>query len=225
MSDVFTVTVTMPERGTFLVRAATHFADVPYPAGTRGVVKFDYGTDVGVLSPVVRYDSALHGARLPGFRLERLVTADDEAHIAENDRRAEEMKRVFVEALREVAEDVRIAAVRLSFGRDRFFVRYTAPRPRLDLSRAAEALKQRWGVSVHMWQLGLRDEVACVGALGPCGRVCCCASWQRRPPSPIVAPAGLNPVLANGACGRYKCCWAFEAEGAEQDAVQERSGK
>ena len=63
------------------------------------------------------------------------------------------------------------------------------------------------------------DEVGLLGGLGPCGRPCCCATWQRRYPSHLNADRfrGENPARLNGTCGRFKCCLAFERDGREAE--------
>ena len=62
--------------------------------------------------------------------------------------------------------------------------------------------------------MGPRDEVRVMGALGPCGRVCCCSSWQQKYPGGLTPDAfkgsGMNAAAINGICGRFKCCLAFE---------------
>ena len=64
-------------------------------------------------------------------------------------------------------------------------------------------------------ELEARDEVSEIGGLGPCGRVCCCCSWQRRYPSKLAPDRRTSsslPALMNGTCGRFKCCLAFERD-------------
>lgn len=85
--------------------------------------------------------------------------------------------------------------------------------------RSTEMLKQRFGAEVEIRKAGIRDEFAALGAIGPCGRVCCCASG--------ILPSGiqkvslktakcqnhsLNPSSINGQCERVKCCFAFESQ-------------
>ena len=59
-----------------------------------------------------------------------------------------------------------------------------------------------------------RDEVSLTGALGPCGRRCCCCDWQARYPQGLtgdrVRAQGGSVGAPNGICGRYRCCLAFE---------------
>lgn len=201
--------VVMPEKGIFLVRCPS----APPPCGTRAVVALDYGPDMGLVTSGGPYDPARHGARPPGFSLVRAKTAADDAVLAENERLAQTMRAAFQRAARAAGLDLRVPYARLSFARTRLFIRYAADAaPPPDLSRPVAELRRLFGVSVNAWQMGPRDEVSVLGGLGPCGRPCCCATWQTRyPAAPVAARTkGLNPASLNGTCGRAKCCLAFE---------------
>lgn len=93
-----------------------------------------------------------------------------------------------------------------------------------DARPLALALQRRFGLRIELRQVGVRDETALLGGLGPCGRHCCCASWQRQFRSVNVRMAktqelSLNPASINGNCGRLKCCLRFEVE-AYREAAQ-----
>ena len=217
MSQEFLISkVLMPERGVFIVRVEDALvASGTVSEGTTGrfIVMLDYGEDVGSVTETALYDPAVHGERVPGFRLMRPFLPQDEGTLAENEVRAEKMRATFLAAVRGTLPGLRIPCARLSFGRRRLFLRYVCEQPHPDFSAAQEMLKRRFGVEASLWAMGPRDEVAEFGALGPCGRVCCCCSWQRRYPSHL-APDRRNalPALMNGTCGRFKCCLAFERE-------------
>ena len=214
--------VLMPERGVFLVRVDDDLAFAGAVAvGTRGrfVVSLDYGEDVGTVVATERYDPAQHGTRIPGFRLVRPFAPSDERTLAENDTLAAAMCSSFRTAVKESVPDLRIPRARLSFGRQKLFIRYVTETTRPDFSAAQALLKQPFGVETSLWAMGPRDEVAELGGLGPCGRVCCCCSWQRRFPSHISPDRRETlPALMNGTCGRFKCCLAFERASQEPEA-------
>ena len=210
MTETAVASVEMPEKGVFLVRCPDAFPWRENIRGRKVVVTLDYGQDVGRVMSAGAYDPALHGPRLPGFRLERFLQDSDMAMLSENEKCAEEMKDAFVKAAATELQDARVCAARLSFGGERLFLRISSERRRIDFSRAVAEMKRLFNVSVSAWPMGPRDEVACTGALGACGRVCCCADWQKRFPARVAAPDGTNQSGANGVCGRYKCCWSFE---------------
>ncbi len=210
MTDALVASVVMPERGVFLVRCPDSVSVEDCRCGRKVVVSLDYGADVGEIVSAAVYDPGTHGARLPGYRLDRFVQDSDAARFAENEKLASAMAEDFEKAIRPEVPDIRALGSRLSFGRTRLFIRYVSDRRKPNLSGAFAEMKRIHGVSVNAWQMGPRDEVACTGALGPCGRVCCCASWQKRFPVRVTPPQGANPSCLNGICGRFKCCWAFE---------------
>lgn len=210
--------VLMPERGLFTVRVdetLIRAGDVKAGAKGRFIVSLDYGEDVGNVIETVPYDPAVHGERIPGFRLVRLFAPQDEEILAANATRAEEMRAAFLSEARKTLPSLRIPCARLSFGQLRLFLRYVCEQPHPNFSVAQETLKRRFGVEASLWAMGPRDEVAEIGALGPCGRVCCCCSWQRRYPSHLAPDRRTaQPALMNGTCGRFKCCLAFERDAA-----------
>ena len=182
--------VQMPEHGVFAVRVdETLLSSGAVSAGTTGrfIVSLDYGEDAGTVIETAPYDST------------------------ENEARAEKMRTAFLAEVQTAFPELRVPCARLSFGRRKLFLRYICEQQRPNLSAAQEALRRQFGVEVSLWAMGPRDEVAEKGGLGPCGRVCCCCSWQRRYPSHL-APDRRNalPALVNGTCGRFKCCLAFE---------------
>ena len=200
--------VQMPEKGVFAVRCP----HAGFAKGQEVVVNLGYGPDLGTVLGVEAYDPAVHGASVPGSQLVRAKTDEDARTAAANVANARKLRAAFLPLAQEVAPDVRILYARLSLGRQRLFVWYACPSRRCDLVPAAKAFGQREKLQVFVRQLGPRDEVGMLGAMGPCGRPCCCATWQTR------YPAGLTPervrecasAQPNGICGRFKCCLAFE---------------
>ena len=210
--------VLMPERGVFAVRVDESLASSGVISeGTTGrfIVVLDYGEDVGTAIETALYDPAVHGERIPGFRMVRPLVPADENTIAENETLANDMRDFFLATARTAVPDIRISSARLSFGRKKLFIRYASEQSRPNLSAVHDAMRRRFGVDVSIWMIGPRDEIAENGGLGPCGRVCCCCSWQKRYPSHL-APDRRNalPSLMNGTCGRFKCCLAFERDDA-----------
>ncbi len=200
--------VLMPEKGLFLVRCMC----APPAYGTKVLVTLDYGNDIGVVTEVGRYDPNRHGPRPPGFQLVREKTPADDAQEEANEKLSQAMCTTFVKTAQTTVPDLRIPYVRLSFGRTRLFLRFASSQMKPDLSRSIAELRRLFGVSVNAWQMGPRDEVSVMGGLGPCGRVCCCCTWQPRYPAHLAPERtrGENLAALNGTCGRFKCCLAFE---------------
>lgn len=211
-STVRVARVMMPEKGQYSIRCAEGFAA---KRGVRVVVNLDYGIDIAELRDVGAYDPERDGPHPPGFTLQCLATPEDIIADAANESRARVLRDAFRDAAKAIVPDIRVPYARLSLGGTRLFVRYVCERQRPDFRQVAADMRKRHGVTVSAWQMGLRDEVRVIGALGPCGRACCCATWQQKYPGGVSPETlkGQNPVALNGACGRFKCCLAFESEG------------
>lgn len=207
--DIRVAQVVMPEKGVFTVR---YTGETP-PYGAKVLVSLDYGTDIGMVVSTGVYDPECHGPRPPGFQLVRPKTDEDDAQTAANEKQAQAMCSTFIKTAS--VPDLRIPYARLSHGRSRLFIRFTSSVVKPDLSRPIAELRRLFGVSVNAWQMGPRDEVSVMGGLGPCGRACCCCTWQQRYPARLGAERtrGENPAALNGTCGRFKCCLAFESRG------------
>ena len=218
----YVATVLMPERGSFLVTLPEGF-DSLY--GTRCLVQLDYGEDVGIVKCAAPFDPAVHGPRIPGFRFIRPLAPDDDARLAANADLAESMCVTFQKLAAADGHTLQLCHKRLSFGRDRLFVRFFSEERRPDLSRPCSEIRRLFNATVNAWQIGLRDEVSLKGALGCCGRVCCCCDWQTRYPQGLTAARvyamGVSSSGQNGVCGRYRCCLAFEEDDLENQKRKE----
>lgn len=204
--------IRMPEKGVFVFRVAATLGLMP---GDSCVVELDYGLDIGeVLELYGLNEEGSGGERTPAFRVVRKKSGSDEGRVAENATLAEKARLAFMESTCHEKGHVKILHARFSYGRDRLFIRYSAQFP-VDLRRFVGQLQRDFKTRVDLWQVGVRDEAALVGALGPCGRAVCCCTWQRQFHSVNVRMAkaqemSLNPVAINGTCGRLKCCLRFE---------------
>lgn len=206
--------IRMPENGVFVCRVPASMTLMP---GDACMVELDYGMDTGLVLELFGLSEGGAGEdKIPAFRVLRKQGDADEARLRENAELAEKAKQSFALSTRHEKGHVKILHARFSYGRDRFFIRYSAQIP-VDLRRFVGQLQRDFRTHVDLWQVGVRDEAALVGCLGPCGRAVCCCSWQRQfqPVNVRMAKAqemSLNPVSINGSCGRLKCCLRFEYE-------------
>ncbi|HSN11239.1 MAG TPA: regulatory iron-sulfur-containing complex subunit RicT, partial [Propionibacteriaceae bacterium] len=91
---------------------------------------------------------------------------------------------------------------------------YTAPQ-RVDFRLLVRDLASALGARIDLRQIGPRDVARIVGDVGPCGRELCCTTFLTDlvPVGIRVAKAqdlAANQLQAQGACGRLKCCLAYE---------------
>lgn len=204
--------IRMPENSVFLCRVPPSFTLMP---GDACMVELDYGIDTGIALDI----SALNengGSEdtTPAFRVVRKHVPDDENRLRANAELSEKAKQAFMLSVSHEKGHVKLLHTRFSYGRDKFFIRYSAQIP-VDLRRFVGQLQRDFKTHVDLWQVGARDEAALIGCLGSCGRAVCCCTWQRQFQSVNVRMAkaqemSLNPVSLNGSCGRLKCCLRFE---------------
>ncbi len=204
--------IRMPENGVFQCRVAENASLMP---GDACLVELDYGLDTGQVIDLYGVPDG-SGERLPSFRVVRKRTPEDEPRIAENAAIAEKARAAFQRSVSREKGHVKVLYARLSFARERLFIRFAA-QAAVDLRRFTGQINRDFKTHVELWQVGVRDEAALVGGVGPCGRAICCCSWQRQFHSVNVRMAkaqemSLNPITINGSCGRLKCCLRFEYE-------------
>ena len=77
----------------------------------------------------------------------------------------------------------------------------------------ASVLKTR----IELRQIGIRDQAKIVGAIGNCGKECCCKMYLTDFDKVSIKMAktqnlSLNPTKISGVCGRLMCCLSYENE-------------
>jgi len=92
---------------------------------------------------------------------------------------------------------------------------YFTAESRVDFRQLVRDLAAHFRTRIELRQIGVRDEVKMVGAVGMCGRVCCCKDFLECFDSVSLNLARLqglppNPAKLSGACGRLMCCLKFE---------------
>ncbi|MGQ9463990.1 MAG: PSP1 domain-containing protein [Candidatus Fervidibacter sp.] len=97
------------------------------------------------------------------------------------------------------------------------FVVYFAAEGRIDFRALVADLKICFPKRVMLFQIGARDAIRTIGAIGPCGRPSCCSLFLRRFESVTMKMAkeqllDPNPSRLLGACGKLKCCLRYEHE-------------
>jgi len=91
---------------------------------------------------------------------------------------------------------------------------YTAE-DRVDFRELIRKLADEFHIRIEMRQIGMRQESAKLGGIGPCGRELCCASWMAEYSSVStqvtkVQQISPNPQKLAGLCGKLKCCLNYE---------------
>lgn len=90
---------------------------------------------------------------------------------------------------------------------------------RVDFRELVKDLTKRFGRSIRLQQIGIRDEARFCGDFGHCGRPLCCGQFLGELNSITSEMAELQQCVhrgserISGVCGRLMCCLAYEADG------------
>ncbi|MCE1201000.1 MAG: hypothetical protein LWX09_02745 [Bacteroidia bacterium] len=124
----------------------------------------------------------------------------------------------------ELRLDMKLNDVEYQGDRSKAIFYYTAE-DRVDFRELIKRMAEEFRIRVEMRQIGMRQESAKLGGIGPCGRELCCASWMTDFRSVGTYAARIqqlspNPQKLAGLCGKLKCCINYEypayAEAYEQ---------
>ena len=124
----------------------------------------------------------------------------------------------------ELRLDMKLNDVEYQGDRSKAIFYYTAE-DRVDFRELIKRMAEEFRIRVEMRQIGMRQESAKLGGIGPCGRELCCASWMTEFRSVGTYAARVqqlspNPQKLAGLCGKLKCCINYEypayAEAYEQ---------
>ena len=112
--------------------------------------------------------------------------------------------------------EMRLVRVRYSFDRAVLLVLFAAEE-RVDFREMVKELTVELRTRIEMKQIGVRDEAAIIGGMGPCGRALCCSKWLRHFAAVNIKAVktqnmSLNPAAITGMCSRLKCCLRYEYE-------------
>lgn len=110
--------------------------------------------------------------------------------------------------------NMKLCLLEYTLNKEKLIVNYTAE-SRIDFREIVKSLASKLKVRIEMHQVGSRDQVQQMGAIGPCGRVCCCKAHLNDFDKVTIKMAknqglSLNPTKLNGMCGKLLCCLKYE---------------
>ena len=121
---------------------------------------------------------------------------------------------------------MRLSDVETLFDKSKTVISFSAEQ-RVDFRGLVRDLAGQFKTRIEMKQIGVRDEAGILGGVGSCGRQLCCSLFLTKfhPVTTKMVKAQNLPVNNSqllGACGRLKCCLAYEYEGPapKQQLVQ-----
>ncbi len=144
----------------------------------------------------------------------RPATEEDYDRASENEERALKAREVCEQKVAEHGLEMQVVDAEYAFDGNQLVFYFTAD-GRVDFRELVRDLAATFHTRIELRQIGVRDEAKMIGGIGPCGRICCCASFlsEFSPISIRMAKRqnlSLNPAKISGLCGRLMCCLQFE---------------
>lgn len=152
--------------------------------------------------------------------IERKATVLDQSKANENHMRAKSAFRTALQHIEKLNLPMKLLNCHYSYDGKLITFQFTAE-GRVDFRELVKNLSQALNTRIELRQIGVRDETALCGGIGPCGQELCCSRFLREFSSINVKMAkeqdlSLNPINISGCCGRLKCCLKYEHEGYQE---------
>jgi len=144
----------------------------------------------------------------------RIATDDDYKVIEGQAGKYRDTMRQMRELINSSNLGMKLSDIEFGFEGNKIIVNFTAEQ-RVDFRELVKKLSSHFKARIELRQIGVRDECRSVGALGVCGRECCCALFNSEYPHVSIKMAknqalSLNPTKISGTCGRLMCCLDYE---------------
>ena len=146
----------------------------------------------------------------------RRATAKDQNQINLLLKSAEFAKEKATSMAEQLKLDMKIMSAHYTFDASKVVIDFSAEQ-RVDFRELVRNLASALHTRIELRQIGARDEVKAIGALGPCGQECCCKRFCHSYPDVSIKMAkqqnlSLTPEKINRICGRLKWCLSYERE-------------
>jgi len=186
--------------------------------GDRAIVKTERGLEL--VKVLKAYDVEPETLKKFGVKEEELytlvrrATEEDRNRFVSNLLFAEEALEICKEKVEKHGLEMKLVKAYTTLKKERLVFYFTA-KNRVDFRQLVRDLAAHFKTRIELRQIGVRDEVKMIGALGMCGRVCCCKDFIDCFQSISLNLAKLqglppNPAKLSGTCGRLMCCLKFE---------------
>lgn len=186
------------------------------PIGEKVLVETTQGLELGQVAAKPR--EAAEGETEQHKRIIRVATKEDLAKAKQNEEKAARALRICREKVAKHGLEIRPVSAEYTFDGNKLTIYFTAE-GRVDFRALVRDLVSVLKCRIELRQIGVRDEAALLGGLGPCGRMLCCSTFltEFKPVSIRMAKEqnlSLNPSKISGLCGRLMCCLRYESDGA-----------
>lgn len=180
--------------------------------------KFEHRTQLVVntargleLATVIKYKD---GEAPEPLDLVRVATNRDVETAKQNMIEAKNLIPLVKQEIIDFGLDMKLCMIEYTLDKEKVIINYTAE-GRVDFREIVKSLASKLKTRIEMHQIGSRDQVQQMGAIGICGRVCCCKAHLNDFDKVVIKMAknqglSLNPTKLNGMCGKFLCCLKYE---------------
>lgn len=186
---------------------------VEYKQGEGVIVETVRGVEYGTVAFTAREvdNECLKGEVKPVLRK---ATEED---TAQNKRNVAEREHLMAHTMHKVAEHklpMKVIDAEYTFDRSKIIIYFTAE-GRVDFRDLVKDLASVFHQRIELRQIYERDDIKMRGALGQCGRPCCCSAFLPDFEKVSIKMAkvqglSLNPTKISGCCGKLMCCLKYE---------------
>ena len=183
------------------------------PMGTKVIVETSKGLECGEIA-LANKEISDDSVVSPLKNVVRIMTAEDMAHVEQNQQREKRAFQVCEQKIEQRKLDMKLVDVSCAFDNSKLLFYFTAE-TRVDFRELVKDLASIFRMRIELRQIGVRDEAKMFGGLGICGREFCCHGYlgDFQPVSIKMAKEqglSLNPTKISGTCGRLMCCLKHE---------------
>lgn len=144
----------------------------------------------------------------------RKATKEDEERAAENIRMKDNALKICQRKIDKHNLKMKLVDAEYTFDRSKIIFSFTAD-GRIDFRELVKDLAGEMRMRIELRQIYEREDIRHKGAMGMCGRPCCCTNHLREYEKATVKMTknqnlSLNPTKVSGMCGKLMCCLKYE---------------
>ena len=144
----------------------------------------------------------------------RKATKEDEQRAKENFEKKAGAMKICQKHIDKHGLQMKLVDAEYTFDRSKIIFSFTAD-GRVDFRELVKDLAGEMRMRIELRQIYERDDIKLRGAMGVCGRECCCISYLSDYEKSTVKMAknqnlSLNPTKVSGMCGKLMCCLKYE---------------
>ncbi len=189
--------------------------DLSLKNGDQVVFRIDNGLDVGIVIDEIEVNN--NDPKNPLKTIVRLANESDLKKLDEINSKRSDCLKTCRKMIQKNKLPMKLVDCHISLDTNRLVFGFIAD-GRVDFRNLVKDLNHRFKKNIRLQQMGIRDEARINGDIGPCGAELCCRKFLRQLESVTSDYAKIQGVehrgceRLSGACGRLKCCLAFEAD-------------